>query len=91
MIAIALAGLLALASAPTPSPLDAAVGGAAASLQGAEGGMDLAPLNHFLAGRLVERTVIWRNCLAGQVVPQAYDAQAQGIWIPTPPRVNIKC
>ena len=50
------------------------VGGAAASLQGAEGGMDLAPLNHFLAGRLVERTVIWRNCLAGQVVPQAYDA-----------------
>ena len=50
------------------------VGGAAASLQGAEGGMDLAPLNQFLAGRLVERTVIWRNCLAGQVAPQAYDA-----------------
>ena len=50
------------------------VGGAAASLQGAEGGMDLAPLNHFLAGRLVERTVIWRKCLAGQVLPQAYDA-----------------
>lgn len=47
------------------------MGGPDAVLSGAERGMDLPPLNGFLARQLMERSRLWRRVLASQINPMA--------------------
>ncbi len=49
-------------------------GGPVAGLLAPDGGMDLPPLNHFLARSLVERSVLWQRSLAGHVTPEVHEA-----------------
>ena len=48
-------------------------GGTVSELMGSDGGVDLPPLNRFLARRLVERSRIWRRSISSVISPQAYD------------------
>lgn len=48
-------------------------GGAVSELMGSDGGVDLPPLNRFLARRLVERSKIWRRSMSSVISPQAYE------------------
>ena len=48
-------------------------GGEVCELMGSDGGVDLPPLNRFLARRLVERSRLWRRSLSSIISPQAYD------------------
>lgn len=48
-------------------------GGAVSELMGSDGGVDLPPLNRFLARRLVERSKIWRRSISSVISPQAYE------------------
>ncbi|MEI2418493.1 GNAT family N-acetyltransferase [Orrella sp. JC864] len=49
-------------------------GGPAGVLDGPDRGMDLAPLNAFLARQLIERSRLWRRVLARAASPAALDA-----------------
>lgn len=49
-------------------------GGPDAVLSGAERGMDLPPLNGFLARQLIERSRLWRRVLSSQINPMAAEA-----------------
>lgn len=48
-------------------------GGAVSEFMGTDGGVDLPPLNRFLARRLVERSRIWRRSISSVISPQAYE------------------
>lgn len=48
-------------------------GGAVSAVMDSDGGVDLPPLNRFLARRLVERSRVWRRSISSVISPQAYD------------------
>lgn len=50
------------------------VGGPAGVLDVSDRGMDLPPLNAFLARQLIERSRLWRRVLSGSATPAALDA-----------------
>jgi len=49
-------------------------GGAIAKISGADGGMDLAPLNRYLARQLLERSQVWRQSLASLISHVSHEA-----------------
>jgi acetyltransferase len=54
-------------------------GGPDAVLSAADRGMDLPPLNGFLAGQLIERSRIWRKVLAARFGTAAFEALQQAL------------
>jgi acetyltransferase len=54
-------------------------GGPDAAFSGADPGMDLPPLNGFLARRLIERSSLWRKALATRLSSAAFEALQQAL------------
>ena len=54
-------------------------GGEAASLAETDAAVDLAPLNRYLARRLVERSVLWQRTLIGHLSPDVHECLLEAL------------